>query len=185
MLKKLTRIGIPDLVVMTHTHFDHTGNAGLLSEHFGIPFMVQEREKEYLETGDSPVPNGTVGFTRFIYNLGAERVPQWFHQTGVKASVTFGDQISLTGYGLNARVIHTPGHSVGSSSIIIDDEFALAGDSMVGTPGSLLSPWGLDKTMMVKSWRTLLDTGCVLFHPSHGGEVDRMRLQRNYDRMMQ
>ena len=34
--------------------------------------------------------------------------------------------------GFNGYILHTPGHSPGSQSIIIDNEIALAGDSMFG-----------------------------------------------------
>ena len=179
LLKRLGNTGIrPDVVIMTHTHFDHAGNAGLIQEKYAPLFIVQEKEKEFLESGNSPLPKGTRGWTRFLYNLGAEHVPQWFQVQGVKNPVAFGERYDLSHFGFNACVLHTPGHSAGSSCVIVDDEIALVGDAMAGLPASTFPPWGDDAAALVASWHKLLDTGCRVFHPAHGFAVKRERLER-------
>ncbi len=180
LLKRLEHTGRPDAVIITHTHFDHAGSAGRVMERFAPKFIVQSLEKDFLESGDSPVPNGTMFLTRFLYNLGAERMPQWFHVQGVRAGDVFSENYDLSAFGFNAYVLHTPGHSAGSSSIIIGNETALVGDTLTGTPGSLMSPWGDDPEEMIRSWKKLLDTGCHTFHPSHGIAVSRSRLEKEY-----
>ena len=180
LLKRLSIAGKPDVVILTHTHFDHTGNAGLVKERFSPRFIIQEKEKDFLESGNSPVPKGTVPWTRFLYNLGAERVPQWFHERGVKADITFSERFDLSPFGLNAYIIHTPGHTIGSSSVIIDDEIALVGDALAGLPLSVFPPWGDDAVEIVRSWKKLLETSCNIFHPTHGFPVSRRRLEKEY-----
>jgi glyoxylase-like metal-dependent hydrolase (beta-lactamase superfamily II) len=184
LLNKIGKTGNPDAVILTHTHFDHTGNAGMLREKFAPVFIVQECERAFLESGDSPTPKGTKGWSRFIYNLGAEKVPHWFQVQGVKADFTFTDEYSLSEYGFNAMVLHTPGHSAGSSSLIVGNEIALVGDAMVGMPGSIFPPWGDDETAIIRSWKILLDTGCISFHPAHGLPVTRSRLEAAYTRQV-
>lgn len=184
IIGRLRDAGRPDAVIMTHTHFDHAGNAGLLKHRFDCKFIVQEREKEYLESGISPIPKGTMGWTRLIYSLGAEKVPHWFRVAGVKADITFGERYDLSHLGLNAYILHTPGHSPGSSCVVIDEEIALVGDTLGGfIPGSVFPPWGDDAAGIIQSWKKLLDTGCRVFHPSHGFAVSRMRLEKSYSRL--
>lgn len=178
--KLLNRTGRPGMVIMTHTHFDHAGNAGMLKEKFDPLFVVQESEKKFLESGDSPVPKGTVGWTRMIYRLGAERVPHWFHVPGVQADVVFPERCELQGFGDNSYILHTPGHSAGSSSVVIGNEIAMVGDTVDGMPASVFPPWGDDPAGIIRSWKKLLDTGCRIFHPAHGFPVSRVRLEREF-----
>lgn len=180
LLKRLAIIGQPDGVVLTHTHFDHAGNAGILHERFAPTFIVQENEVDFLENGNSPIPNGTMWWTRFIYGLGAEKVPHWFQVQGVKANITFSERQGLSEYGFNAIALHTPGHSAGSSSVIVDNEMAIVGDAMVGLPHRIFPPWGDNANEIIRSWKKLLDTGCHTFYPAHGFPVKRKRLEKEY-----
>jgi len=180
LLKRLAITGHPDAVILTHTHFDHAGNAWILHKRFAPTFIVEENEKDFLENGYSPVPNGTMRWTRFLYRLGAEKVPHWFQVQGVKANMTFHEQHDLSEYGFNAVALHTPGHSAGSSSVIVGTEMAIVGDAMVGLPHRIFPPWGDDAEEIIRSWKKLLDTGCQIFHPAHGFPVTRQRLEKEY-----
>jgi len=182
LLRRLVSTGKPDGVIMTHTHFDHMGNAGTLKDRYAPVFIIQEAEKEYLERGDSPLPKGTCRWTRVISKLGTEKVPHWFRSRGVKADIFFRERYNLAAFGFNAYVLHTDGHSPGSSSVIIDNEMALVGDALMGVPGMLFPPYADNIPAVVQSWKKLLDTGCQTFHPAHGFPVDRKKLELAYRR---
>ena len=183
LLTHLAKIGSPDAVILTHTHFDHAGNAGMLKEHFSPKFIVQEKEKDFLESGDSPIPQGTRPWTRLIYSLGAEKKQHWFHVPGVKADIIFEERYDLRNFGFNAYILHIPGHSAGSCCLIVDNEIAIAGDTLIGViPGSAFPPWGDDSAGIIRSWKKLLDTGCHTFFPAHGFPVSREKLEKEYKR---
>ncbi len=178
LIKRLEQKGKPAGVIMTHTHFDHAGNAGLLMEKYAPEFMVQETEKTFLESGDSPIPKGNAGWTRLLYRLGPYRVPHWFHVQGVKAAVSFSEKLDLNPMGFDGYIMHTPGHSAGSCSVIIGNEAALVGDTIGGLPGAIFPPWADDGAEIIRSWEKLLQTGCNTFHPAHGFPVSRKQLER-------
>jgi glyoxylase-like metal-dependent hydrolase (beta-lactamase superfamily II) len=180
LLRFLSGAGPPTAVILTHTHFDHTGNAGAVDEQYHVPFIVQESEAEFLRLGNSPIPGGTNRFTRFIRRLGADRVSHWFSVPGVNPDITFGEHFDLHPFGLNAYILHTPGHSPGSCSVIVENEIVVAGDSMHGMGHSAFSPWGDDPSLMMKSWALLLATGSKLFLPAHGFEISKKKLEREY-----
>ena len=85
--------------------------------------------------------------------------------------------------GLNATIIPTPGHSIGSMSVIIADEIAIVGDSMFGVfRGSVFPPYAIDVKQMIDSWGVLLATDCSVFLPAHGSARNRSLLQKDYDK---
>jgi glyoxylase-like metal-dependent hydrolase (beta-lactamase superfamily II) len=95
--------------------------------------------------------------------------------------ISFDDYLDLSTIGLRAYLLHTPGHSIGSSSLIIDDEIALVGDTLYGGfPNSALPPFADDPALLMQSWEKLLDAGCKLYLPSHGKAILRVVLERDY-----
>jgi len=85
--------------------------------------------------------------------------------------------------GINAYLIHTPGHSAGSMSLIIDNEIAIVGDCMFGVfKSSVFPPFLTSSKDLIDSWGRLIETGCTLFLPSHGKEKTRDQLLFDYFR---
>ena len=82
---------------------------------------------------------------------------------------------------VKAYLLHTPGHTSGSISLIIDDEIALVGDALFHIlPWSVFPPFGNDIDQLIESWKKLLGTGCRLFLPAHGSEIKKELLERCY-----
>ena len=51
-------------MILTHSHFDHAGNVAWLQKEYGSKVLVQAAERDVLESGDMPIPEGTYGITR-------------------------------------------------------------------------------------------------------------------------
>ncbi|MBP1668661.1 MAG: Zn-dependent hydrolase, partial [Bacteroidetes bacterium] len=100
-----------------------------------------------------------------------------------KADLVIEERFDLNDLGFNAYILHTPGHTPGSISLIVDDEIALVGDCMFGVfRNSAFPPFALDSDQLIESWKKLLDTGCRLFLPSHGAQDSRNLVQWDYTR---
>jgi glyoxylase-like metal-dependent hydrolase (beta-lactamase superfamily II) len=89
----------------------------------------------------------------------------------IKPDIIITDEYSLEEYGLDGRIIHTPGHSLGSISIIIESKLAFIGDIAMRIP--LLSPTlnpiiAADKEENYRSWQKLVETGVEILYPAHG-----------------
>jgi hydroxyacylglutathione hydrolase len=183
--RSLDRLGIERLeaLVLTHSHYDHAGNAARVREKYGSPVIVHRSEGSFLATGESIAPHGTHRLGRLLIDRLGKRFVQNVRCAPCPADVLVDDRLELDGYGFNAYILHTPGHSPGSQSVIVDDEIALVGDAMFGVvPWSVFPPFAADAGQMVASWGKLLATNCRLFLPAHGSENSRRRVSRDYDK---
>ena len=184
--RRLIALGIgrdgPLTLVLTHTHFDHAENAAALRREFNARTIVHETEAHNLKRGENPLIRGTNPFLRFLIRLGERsKVMARMGYTGTAADLTVNDRYDLRPLGFPAVIIHTPGHTGGSTSVIADNEIALVGDTLFGIfPGSAFPPFAQDPPQLVNSWGRLLDTRCTLYLPAHGRARTRALLLRRY-----
>lgn len=180
---RLKNLGIHqvDYLILTHTHFDHASNASRIKEMYGARIIVHQEEAGYLATGKNILINGTNRFTRQLISLMKGMNP---HITYMPCpyDILVDSGMDLKEDGLHLFLLHTPGHSPGSVSVIVDDEIALVGDAMFGVfKESIFPPFALDVRQMIQSWGKLLETKCNWFMPSHGSANTRELVQNEYE----
>jgi hydroxyacylglutathione hydrolase len=177
ILRKLDAIGHPnDLcqIFITHAHIDHFGGAAALRSRTGAPIIIHEDDAEALASGRTQL--GTVRnweWTELPLPL-IERMLT-ITPTPPDRTVTHGE--AITDCGLDATVVHTPGHTPGSSTLLVRDPatghtYAFVGDLLSTTGGlhvqsSYAQNWG-QIASSVADLRAL--TPHLLF-PGHGNTV--------------
>ena len=182
--KKLCKIGIGTInyLILTHAHFDHAANAKRVKEKYNSKVIIQCLEEKYLSRGDIHLPNGTTILTRIIVKQIGNRLIHRFRYEPCSPDILVDSEYNLEDFGFNAYLMHTPGHTPGSMSLIIDDEIAIVGDTMFGVfRWSVFPPYAEDKDLMINSWGKLLRTKCSKFLPSHGTENSRVLVQKDYN----
>lgn len=170
-------------LILTHTHFDHAENAAKIKDMYKSKIIVHRSEAEYLKHGESPLPKGTNLVTGFIVNAFGKQTQSRYKYEPVDPDILIDGKYDLRDFGFNAYVIHTPGHSKGSISIIVNDEVAVVGDAMFGVFGnSIYPPFADNPEIMIKGWNKLIDTNCKSFLPGHGKEISRKLLKNQYEK---
>lgn len=168
-----------DYLFLTHSHFDHVENARYIKNKFNAKVIIHKSEANLLSDGYTPLPEGTVLPTKLIIKLIGKRIQHRFEYEPCVPDITFEEKFDLNDYGYNGFLLHTPGHTSGSSCLILDDEICVAGDSMFGIfRNSIFPPYANDVKQLVLSWNKLLDTKCKLFIPSHGTPRTREVVQK-------
>ncbi len=172
----------PSLLVLTHTHFDHAGAAFMLRDEFRLKVAVHRHDAGFLETGISPFPAGTTLGTKAFMAVVKRPGELVTRYPGVVADVVVDDEFDLGVFGFNARIVHTPGHTGGCVSVIVDDEIAIVGDTLYGlSKKSIVSPLVDDKDKLFESVCWLYDSGCGTFLPGHGPAISRERVKEQID----
>lgn len=177
-------IGNIEALILTHTHADHTANASRIKSRYNTYIVVHKLEASYLQKGEMKIPGGTVFFTRLLTVLGNRLLPHYkVTFEPCEPDIVIDAGYDFKGIGFNAYLMHTPGHSPGSISLIVDDEIAIVGDAMFGIfRNSIFPPFAEDADLMVKSWGKLLETGCHIFLPAHGSANLRWLVERDFER---
>jgi len=172
-----------DYLILTHTHMDHAGNARWAREKYQAPVIVHKDEASYLMSGKNVMISGTNFITRPLLNLTAKWAAPKIKFESCQYDLLVDERFDLKDLGFNAYILHTPGHTPGSMSVVVDGEVAMVGDCMFGVfPGSVFPPFAVDVPQMIKSWGKLLETGCRVFLPSHGTANGRALVERDFNK---
>lgn len=170
-------------LILTHTHYDHCQNAAIIKEIQGCRIIVSAEAKDWISEGYTRLPSGTMFLSNLIVRMGRKTGWDRFRYESFSADQFIDNEFTIENQQTHLRIITTPGHSSDSISIIIDNEVAIVGDAMFGfSKRTVMPPFADDKAEMVKSWYKLLQTGCSVFLPGHGKEVNRSLLERSFER---
>ena len=155
----------PSAVLLTHGHFDHIFSLDLIREKYGIPVYIHAEDREML--ADS-LKNA------YSFFFGSS-----FEQKDADKVFINGDKIPVGDDFLT--VIHTPGHSKGSSCFFCDN-ILITGDTLFAEGIGRTDLYGGDYGCIKESLFNLRNTqnfADVTIYPGHGRAEKLMRALDN------
>jgi len=160
------------LILITHCHSDHFGSLPVLKKQTGANVAIHQSEAEALTQGVSVavVPVGILGriFKFFIMLSGKPNI------AGVKPDILIDRELNLEEFGVQGKVIATPGHTAGSVSIILTTGEAMIGDLLMafGKGAPNYPVFAQDMAQVKNSLKLVMGYKPKKIYASHGGVFD-------------
>lgn len=155
---------IPTAIILTHGHFDHIGAVKELKEKFNIPVYIHSQDAKYL--GDEGY-NTHKEMLEFMGLIGDYYMDIYYKESpSPDFVVENGETITDTGL----KVLHTPGHSLGSICLYSEENKILfTGDTLFKMGAGRTDFPGGDYNTLKNSLKHLLSLpGDIMIYPGHG-----------------
>jgi hydroxyacylglutathione hydrolase len=160
------------LILITHGHLDHFGGAKALRARTGAPIAVHAKDADALRGGQNlSEAKATTWWSALMMRAGA-RMAMSNADAVLEPDIVFDAPWRLDDYGIAGEVIHTPGHTPGSVTLLLDSGEAIVGDLAMGSilfPKRATPPliaWDLDRNWA--SLRAVLDRHPTTIYITHG-----------------
>jgi hydroxyacylglutathione hydrolase len=157
------------LILITHGDYDHSGNASYLRNKFGASIAMHPAESAAVENGDMLLSRNRMAFWKRI--LAKVVIPFIMHLgtfERFKPDLYLKDGNDISGYGLNGKIWHIPGHSRGSIGILTDEGDLFCGDLLVGGEKPALNSLIDDPAEANASIEKLAGLKINTVYPGHG-----------------
>ncbi len=153
------------LIVLTHGDFDHTGNAAYLRDKFGARIAMHREDAGMLERGDI-FWNRKSG--NWLYRAVSSFLFRFGQSQRCSPDMYIDEGDDLSGYGIDAKVLHIPGHSKGSIAILTGDGMLFSGDLLLYKDGPVLNSLIDDRAAAQASFERLKGLKVNTVYAGHG-----------------
>jgi glyoxylase-like metal-dependent hydrolase (beta-lactamase superfamily II) len=160
--KEGCKVGDLKLILITHGDSDHAGNAAYLRQKYGAPIALHPDDEGMVQTGNMSHNRNVNLLVRILFALPFIKLNK---SDRFKGDIDTDDGFDLGDYGLNARIIHIPGHSQGSIGIITAGGDFYCGDLFSNTGKPVLNSIMDDIDAAHSSVRKLEKLDIIMVYP--------------------
>ena len=164
------------LIILTHGDFDHAGNCAYLRERYGAKIAMHLDDSGMVEYGNmfwnrkkGNIVMRMIAPILFGFGKSKRFNPDYYVEDGHL----------LSEYGLDAKVLHIPGHSRGSIGVLTADGDLICGDLLENRDRPGLNSIMDDMAAASASTERLKKLGIKTVYPGHGKPFPMEVFRRN------
>ncbi len=155
------------LIVITHGDPDHSGNASYLRTKYGAKIAMHKAEAAAVERGNMFLSRGKLSpFRRIMKPLMS--LFRLRKRDRFTPDLYLEDGDRLTEYGLDATILHVPGHSAGSIAVLTDDGTLFCGDFLENRTHPSIATLVDDAEALKASFERVKTLDVRTVYPGHG-----------------
>jgi glyoxylase-like metal-dependent hydrolase (beta-lactamase superfamily II) len=155
------------LIVITHGDPDHSGNAAYLRAKYGAKIAMHKAEAAGVERGNMFLSRGRLPPLRRMMKP-LMRLFRLRKRDRFTPDLFLEDGDRLTGYGLDATILHVPGHSAGSIAVLTDEGTFFSGDFLENRTRPSVATLVDDAEALEASFKRVKKLNIRIVYPGHG-----------------
>lgn len=148
------------LLVLSHAHADHSGNAEYLRKNHGLAIAMHAEDMGRPRPMRPRNVKGQMLLTAARAIIGA--------QQPIEPDFLLEDGLRLDAYGIPGEIVHLPGHTAGSVGLLLEDGRLLCGDMLMNFKSPALCHMAEDFSAARQSLMLLRAMGIATVYPGHG-----------------
>ncbi|MDQ7821384.1 MAG: MBL fold metallo-hydrolase [Candidatus Eremiobacteraeota bacterium] len=169
-------------IFITHCHHDHLSDLVKICVASGAQVAVHRLEAPSLRGGrNADVVPVTFAGKLFLLLAKLPPIADSLRFTGIEPHLQIDSELSLEEFGIRGMAIHTPGHTPGSVSYLLEGGEVIIGDLLMSwKPGGKpqYPMFATDLEALRGSIKNLLDRGARMFYLSHGGVCEASEIEK-------
>jgi glyoxylase-like metal-dependent hydrolase (beta-lactamase superfamily II) len=164
-------------IILTHGDNDHSGNASYLRDKFQTIIAMHQDDIELVEKLTLDKMMESFHYQSILFKIVFFFMNKTIRKISAKTLedyVSFHPDIllkendSLLPYGIDAKILHLPGHTAGSIGILMHDGSFISGDTLANMKRPSSAPNAADFKKLKSSIKKIRSLDLTMIYPGHG-----------------
>ncbi|HKM34469.1 MAG TPA: MBL fold metallo-hydrolase [Lachnospiraceae bacterium] len=191
LVNELEKNGVNDsnleMIILTHGDNDHTCNARYIREKFNSKICMCSNDAFMVEKADSSCYRVNSNYQSLLFNLVFKLMNSkikllmdkvYMEFETFQPDILLKDEQSLSEYGFDGTIYHSPGHTKGSICILDNEGNLIAGDLFTNNKKPSLALNAQNFNELKESARKILRNYVVKIYPGHGESFDASSIRK-------